>query len=163
MIRMVATSTELMVAAIGGGVRRITGVQDRLNKNKHAEKSDWATDIDGTLSEMMFAKWRGTYYMPENRSFKKPDVGGYYHVRSTSYVSGCLILRRNDAECAHLPFILAVTDPPVVMLIGWRYARECMVDEFWREDKNAWWVPQGSLRDMNDLPEPPEFITSLEA
>jgi hypothetical protein len=145
------TPMELLQGAMTGAIRRITSLTRAMDKNKHADKSDWATDIDGALAELAFAKWRRVYYRPSNMSLKEPDVGRV-QVRSTSHRHGHLILRPNDKSNAAQVFVLAITDAPDVRLIGWKFGVDCMCDEYWRDLEAGWWVPQAALNDLELLP-----------
>lgn len=144
------TPMELLQGAMTGAIRRITSITRAMDKNKHADKSDWATDIDGALAEIAFAKWRKVYYRPSNMSLKEPDVGKV-QVRSTSHALGHLIVRPNDKKNAAQPFALGITDAPYVRLIGWKFGVDCMKDEYRRED-GSWWVPQADLDNLDLLP-----------
>jgi len=142
---------ELLQGAMTGVIRRITSITRSLDKNKHADKSDWATDIDGALAELAFAKWRGVYCRPSNMSLKEPDVGKT-QVRSTSHALGHLIVRPNDKKNAAQPFVLGITDAPRVRFVGWKFGIDCLRDEYWREEKDGWWVPQADLDAMEVMP-----------
>lgn len=135
------TGTELMVAALVGEMRRVTSIKEGYNKHKHAEKSDWATDIDGASAELAFAKKRNIYWNASNRTFKDPDVGTW-QVRSTTHTDGHLIIRPNDVYLAER-FALVITDAPVYRIVGFITAGEARADKYWRGD--AWWVPQADL------------------
>jgi hypothetical protein len=113
------TYAEIWQASVAGCARRVTSVKEGYDKNKHAQKSDWATDIDGALAEMAFAK-------ASNRSFKEPDVGEW-HVRSTRHSEGHLIIRPNDNE-PEARFVFAITGDRWVSL--------------------GWWVPQSALTEL---------------
>ena len=145
------TPMELLQGAMTGVIRRITSITRSLEKNKHADKSDWATDIDGALAEIAFAKWRGVYCRPSNMSLKEPDVGKV-QVRSTSHALGHLIVRPNDKKNAAQPFVLGITDAPRVRLVGWKFGVDCMRPGYWREDKGSWWVPQADVEALELLP-----------
>lgn len=137
------TMAECMQAASAGSVRRLTSMKEGHDKNKHADKSDWATDIDGAAAEMAFAKLNNFYWSASNRTFKEPDVG-VWHIRSTTRVDGHLIIRPNDEDPEAL-FVFAVTNLPRVSIYGWIVAHEAKTDRYWRQDKNGWWVPQEAL------------------
>lgn len=117
-----------------------------LDKNKHAARSDWATDIDGAAAEMAYAKSVGCFWCAGLNTFKAPDVGSI-QVRSTAHRNGHLIVRRNDADDD--TFVLVLTDAPIFDIIGSMKGVEAKADEFWREPRNneagAWWVPQDRL------------------
>lgn len=147
MIIVKLTMPEVMQAAMGGVVRRITSMQNGYDKNKHCEKSDWATDIDGAAAEMAFCKHRKLFWSASNRSFKEPDVydreNYEWHIRSTNHDSGHLIIRRNDGPGW---YVLAITKTPEIRLIGWASETFSKQDEFWKED--SWWIPQDRLNKL---------------
>jgi len=124
----------------------VTSVKEGYDKNKHALKSDWATDIDGALAEMAFAKHMNFYWSASNRSFKEPDVGEW-HVRSTRHSDGHLIVRPNDVD-PESRFVFAITGDRWVSLVGWMLASEARIDQFWRENERGWWVPQSALTEL---------------
>jgi len=150
-VEMKMTKVELYLAAHLGAIRRVSGWQNNLNANKHAEKSDWATDIDGVLAEMATAKWLGVYYEPRNMDFKGPDVGRRCQTRSTTHREGHLIIRPNDEKLKDQPFVLCVTHRDTVWLCGWRYGGWCMKDEWWVFGDH-WEVGQSGLEAMDRFP-----------
>src|SRR5215467_14477408 len=89
--------SEMFSAALCGVMRRITSIKEGYANKKHAEKNDWAIDIEGAIAELAMAKLLGSYWEPTNRSFKAPDLGEI-HIRSTCHPSGHLIIRPNDPE-----------------------------------------------------------------
>ncbi len=135
------TFPELWQGAQAGCYRRLTGIKCNMNKNKHASKSDWATDIDGAIAEIAFAKHMGFYWDASNCSFKQPDVG-LWQVRSTRHSDGCLIIRPNDKN-EEERFVLAISDETSVALIGWIQVKDAKKEIFWNAD--GWWVPQSIL------------------
>ncbi|WP_439372946.1 hypothetical protein [Bradyrhizobium sp. DASA03120] len=142
------SSSELISAAMVGVVRRVTSIQRGHNKSKHAEKSDWQTDIDGAAAEMAVAKALGTYWEATNQSFKNPDLLNL-QIRSTNWCDGHLIIRPNDSESER--FVFVVASPPLYRIMGWITGRDARVEKFWREDKNGWWVPASELHGFSTL------------
>jgi hypothetical protein len=136
-------------------VTRVASIIERLNKNKHARKSDWATDIDGTNSEIACSKYLGIYWLPKINTFHdKPDLINGMDVRSTTHTDGHLILRDNDHP--HRRFILVIAKPPIYRLVGSKLGIDGMVERYRQKAFNAdeadcWWVKQD---DLDDLPEP---------
>lgn len=145
------TPAQLMMAGYTGTLRRVASIQSGHNKNIHAAKSDWATDIDGAASEIAVAQHLNVFWYPTVNTFKAPDVSAY-QVRSTTHHDGHLIVRKNDNPDERFVFVLTRT--PIFILVGSMLGREAMVDEFFRRgcdgEADAWWVPQGKL---GDLPE----------
>lgn len=141
---IILNSTELMIASLAGSMRRVSSIKDGLNKNKHAEKSDWSTDVDGAAAEMAFAKFLNVYWSAANNSFKEPDVGTW-QVRSTSRKDGHLIIRHNDKELEER-FVLIITEPPKYHIVGFILNLNSRQDRYWRGD--SWWVPQTDLTSL---------------
>lgn len=146
MITIKLTNAEIMQAAMAGVVRRMTSFKEGYNKNIHAEKSDWATDIDGAACELALAKHKCLYWNAGNRTFKSPDLTSFtqWHCRSTCHQNGHLIIRPNDRGSTGR-WVLGITNMPFVNLIGWIELNEAINNRFWRDDKNGWWIPQESL------------------
>lgn len=146
MIRIELDHRELMMAGQVGLMRRIKSISKGYDKNKHAVKSDWQTDIDGAAAEMAVAKWLGIYWGGHEGTFKAPDVGPY-HVRSTTHANGHLLIRPDD-DANDICF-LVITDPPIYSIIGSLRAGAGMLDVYWRpadtKGGGAWWVPQGKI------------------
>lgn len=141
MIEIRLTLEELLMAAQAGVIRRISSIKEGYNKNKHAEKSDWSTDIDGAAAEMAFSKFWGIYWNGSNRSFKSPDVGNW-RIRSTTHRGGCLIIRPND-EDINRKYVMIITDAPMFYIVGHMTPAQARQDKYWRGD--SWWVPQKDL------------------
>ena len=146
------SKSEVYQAAQAGVMRRIASMQNGNNKNIHAYKSDWATDIDGACAELAVAKYYGVYWEPSVNTFhKQSDVSNGYEVRSTPKPDGCLIVRGNDKE--DRTYILVICDSPTSFrLVGSKKVTDCKVDRFYRKGdqlgRNAWFVPQDALDDL---------------
>lgn len=153
------TPTEMWPGVCVGATRRITSIFKHHDKNKHADKSDWATDIDGAHAEQVLAKHLDRYWLPTNLTFKEPDVKDY-QVRSTTWHDGHLIIRPNDEDTGR-PYVLIETHAPNYIVCGWFTPAEAKIEKYWRKDKNSWWVPQEDLHDIRTMPPPP--IRTAEA
>lgn len=140
------TTMELWSGAIVGLARRLSSIQKGIDNKKHAEQSDWSIDIDGACAEIAVAKYRGLYWTPTNGTFKLPDLGDL-QIRSTSHLSGHLIVRPNDTKNER--FILVRTAPPSFTICGWYWASDAKADRYWRQD--SWWVPQSDLHDIAQI------------
>lgn len=147
-------AAELMVAAEVGAMRRVRSVCDKLNKNKHALISDWATDINGAAAEMAVAKHLGVYWNPRvanlqnGDDYKALDVAGW-QVRSTIYPSGHLIIRENDPDGQQ--YIFVVSTAPTFRLVGTFCSTDAKRDEFKYTDGQGfeyWRVPQERMLDL---------------
>jgi hypothetical protein len=148
MICITLTVTEILAGANVGIARRIKSLFAEYDHYKHADKSDWAMDIDGALAEQAFAKYRGVYWNCSNGTFKAPDVEKY-QTRSTSHRNGHLIVRPNDE--GNEVFVLIITKAPKFYIRGWMTTAEAKQDKYWHDD--SWWVPQTDVHDIASLPD----------
>ena len=148
------TSSELYVGAIIGACRRVASLQNGNDKNKHAAKSDWATDADGACAEIAASKFYGIYWEAHVNVFnERPDLTNGHNVRSTCHNGGHLIIRPNDNATRII--ILVICRAPLFRLVGSIVAGDGQQEDFFRSgqtfnESDAWWVPQDRL---NDLPE----------
>jgi len=152
-VEITLSTPELFVGASVGNMRRIASMQNGNNKNKHAHKSDWATDADGACAEMAASKYYGIYWEPHVNVFhERPDLSNGYNVRSTCHASGRLIIRPNDSE-DHL-FILVICKAPTFRLVGAIVGKVGKQVDFFQKgdfgEGDAWWVPQDWLAELPD-------------
>ncbi len=140
------------MAAYAGVHRRIDSTFAGYDKNKHARKSDWATDIEGACAEAAFAKATGQYWSAHVRSFKAPDVGAV-HVRSTTLTNGSLIIRPNDHD--DYAYALVICATPIFRLVGYIMGfaakRNFAVRPGSSGEADAWFIPQSALNDPTHL------------
>ncbi|WP_233854246.1 hypothetical protein [Paraburkholderia sp. HD33-4] len=146
-MRIDLTWPEMLNAAITGVIRRMSSMDKGLNKNRHASKSDYQTDVTGAIAEACFAKFMDHYWSCSVNTFKAPDVGDW-QVRSTEYRDGHLIVRPNDRDGERVAFL--VVDGFGATLIGWISVADAKVKCFWREECNSWWVPQDALAPFDE-------------
>lgn len=151
MIRIRLDWVEMFAACATGVARRIGSIHRGYNKNKHADESNFQTDICGAIAEACFAKHMGMFFGCSVNMFKAPDVGEW-QVRSTSYLDGHLIIRPNDETNAPVAFMICNGEWFGADLVGWFMIDEAKCLRFWREDKNSWWVPQCDLHLFDDDP-----------
>lgn len=146
--------SEMFCACVVGVVRRMSSIAKGLDAKKHADRSDFQTDIEGAIAEACFAKHHDHYWSCSVNTFKLPDVSEW-QVRSTGHRNGHLIIRPND-ELPEEHFALVITDTTSTSayfggdIIGWMKACEAQVDRYWRDDMNSWWVPQSDLHLFTD-------------
>lgn len=107
-------------------------------------------EITGAAGEMAVAKWSGRFFVPSVNTFHRvPDCLGNVEVRSTRHSDGHLIVRDNDATDRRYVLAIVATD---VTLAGWILGKDAQRPE-WRRasrrsDRQAWWVPQSELQQM---------------
>ena len=148
-IEIVLTNSELFSAASVGVLRRLQSISKGYDKNVHAQISNWATDIDGAAAEMAVSRVLGRYWSCHANNLHGDDVMGGIQVRSTTWPSGKLILRKRDQQHAKDTFVLVITTPPVFKIVGAIRGSAAMVPEYFQpaNDKGGegWWVPQDRL------------------
>jgi hypothetical protein len=144
------STAELMIAASVGAMRRVSSLKRRMDTDRHAPHSSWATDIDGAAAEQAVSKHLGRYWGGHIYNFNGDDVSGGIQVRSTSYHDGCLIIRESDAD--NSIFVLVVASAPSYTIIGWIKASDAKKAKYFRQGNgagsDAWWVKQSDLIDM---------------
>lgn len=147
------SEVEMTIAGMVGSLRLIksrgAGLRDPAAK---VGTADWSTDFDAACAEMALAKYLGLYWNGGVGTFKAPDVGDIYQVRSTKWGNGHLIVKENDIKPDEW-FILAITDClPAVRLIGGIQCRNAKQDKYRREDYgNNFWVPQEDLLELSEI------------
>jgi hypothetical protein len=136
------TWLEMFNACMVGVARRLSSMNKGYDKNKHAEISNFQTDIEGAIAEACFAKHRNLYWSSGINTFKGPDVSDW-QVRGTGHLDGHCIVRPNDKPGYRIAFLTVPCDRFGANLIGWIDTDKAKVDRFWRDD--SWWVPQDDL------------------
>lgn len=147
------TSSELMVAAMTGAMRRVKALNKNYNAGiYHAAGNEWSTDIDGAAAEMAVAKHLETYWSCHLNTFKAADVLSY-QVRSTHYKTGKLIVRPHDNP--EEKYILVICSGFDFDIKGWMYGHDAMRLEFFERGEGSaldhWKVPQDRLESMREL------------
>jgi hypothetical protein len=146
------TESELRFAAYGGVDRQVNALAHQRS-DQFKPRDYWGTHILACMAELAVAKWRGRYWSPAYDRENLPgssDLGERGEVRSSTNLDSPLILRPRDREKGESPFVLVVTEPPDMHLVGWAYGRDVMVDEFWVEREPAYWaMPQDRLQPIN--------------
>lgn len=144
------THPEIYIASDIGVIRNVASHQRELPRgNRDAEANNdhqWETDINGALAEIAVAKAYGVYWNPSVNVGKAADVG-IIQVRSNTRKNGHLIIRKSDKDDE--PFMLVICQNPEFHLVGWMYAKDAKVPEFYRPANKfgveAWWVDQDRL------------------
>jgi hypothetical protein len=145
------TEAELRYAAYTGIDRQVSALSHRRS-DQFRPRDYWSTHILACMAELAVAKWRGRYWSGfADAGFHSDSDVGKGEVRSSGNYDSDLILRPRDREKGDAPFVLVVTDPPEMHLVGWAYGREAMVEEFWRATPApaAWFMPQDRLRQIS--------------
>jgi hypothetical protein len=145
------------VSARRQAINRASG---RPNQNNF-DLDPLAVDRIGAICEYAASLYLGLPWNDPVRDapVKKPDVGPYYvkgtvlpdHYRGQAH----LIVRESDLACPPGLYILAVLAGVVVRFAGWCPIGVVRSIGTWmkrRPDRPAWWVAEGDLEDMGDLP-----------
>ena len=156
MVRVALNRYELRVAANVGVERRLTGIAKGREAFHGAEerKNEWQIDIIGCIAEYAFAKYMDRYWLPATDGSIQALEGdvAWYQVRSTQWPDGHLFVHDYDSD--EVPFVLAVVTDRYVDLIGWitgAGGKEAGKPKP-AGRHTTYWVPQHSLRDMEELP-----------
>jgi hypothetical protein len=125
--------------------------QGREDQRQNKSKPSLAMDEEGTLAELPARQILGVPWDPDHvdKPKSEPDIPPDWEVRSTTWESGCLIIRPKD-----MPYLSARRYVLVIVRreqSTWRIAgmidgRGGLRDEWHRDKDNngdeAWWVPQ---------------------
>ena len=153
------THHNLFIAGIIGISRHVKGVDKQGRYGADNARSGWQLNCDGACGEMAVAKWLGAWYDGALGNFEAADVDEL-EVRTNPNDWGDLILHPSDPDDS--VFILVLShDTPWFQLCGWMYGRDGKKDEYWREGtkgRPAFFVPQSTLRPMEDLPKQDRWI-----
>lgn len=142
MIRIVLDHAEMWSACCTGLMRQLQGMRRGFNGHKNGLTSNFQQHIEGAIAEACFAKYLGAYWSCSVNSFKGPDVADW-QVRSTAHANGHLIIRPHDHD--HYRVALLTTNTNGAVLHGWMNIADAKADQFWRPDRESWWVPQAAL------------------
>jgi hypothetical protein len=73
-------------------------------------------------------------------------------VKSTDRERGCLVVRK---DALSRPYVLAISNPPLVRIPGWIMSDDAKQDQFWRKDVRdpAYFIPQDELLTLAYLEE----------
>jgi hypothetical protein len=141
------THEELLLAAFHAITRSInrtfTHSGDRL-RNRWLEDG-LASGIIGAIGEMGVAKALNVFFPA---GFKQTDAY-FYEVRATTRKDGSLIVRENDSSAK--TYVLALVEPPKVIIAGCIYGADAKQKRFWRAPNGrpgAYFVPQRALKPL---------------
>jgi hypothetical protein len=161
------TWLEMFDACMVGISRRLSSMhKERENVLADIETAkdlnNFQIDIEGAVAEKCFAKRFGLYWSSSINTFAAPDVGNW-QVRQTTYDHGHLILRHKDKTPGERFAFLVVDDQKFgADLVGWIEQGEARTDQFWRADKNSWWVPQSNLHPFGDTLQQSEGLRNFK-
>lgn len=139
----------MLVSAQAGIIRRLASIQQGLNCDNNTKGvSNWETDVSGAIAEYAFAKYAKIFWAPSINTFKEPDVG-IFQVRSTSYKNGQLIIQKNDRD--NDPYVLLRGAYHNWEVAGWMRGKDAKQDQYWKEEKNSYWVPATDLEPIETI------------
>jgi hypothetical protein len=110
-------------------------------------------DIDGAAAEIAFARVMGVAPSVASGPSRGPDVAGF-HVRSTAWPNGKLIVRPGDSE--DNVYVLVIGSVKDWRVIGTAVGREAIHPDFWYEQNGrpgCYRFPQERLRRLQAQPE----------
>lgn len=116
-------------------------------------QAGWEGNISGAIGECAVALWAGIPWdgniegHEASHHGERPHDVGKYEVRASWHSSAHLVLRpsRDDGK-ERSPYILVTLEAlPVAKLRGWMWGGLVKQQEWWREDKSGWWMPQPAL------------------
>lgn len=155
-MRVYLNRFELRTAAQAGIERRIVAIQRGRTPLYGVEnrKAEWQIDIIGCIAEFALAKYLNVYWtsvVDDGVANLAGDVGKF-QVRSTSWLTGNLILRDTDKDDA--VFVLAIVGDRHVDFAGWIIASEGKKSGLKKDDENGihYWVTQDLLNPMESFP-----------
>lgn len=151
-IRVELSQTEWAVATTVGAIRHLKSFRDGRKPSHEYNREFWTDNMEGACGELAVAKAFRLYWAGSVDTFRTiPDVGRL-EVRTTSYQTGRLIHRPNEAP--DRPFVLLTGRSPAFIIRGWILGEDARRAEWW-DDPNgrppAWFVPQDALRPMAEL------------
>lgn len=143
------------VADYRKGSARAKGMQHRHGATEATCGMD--KELSGVLGEIATAKWLNVHWPDFGMTPGQIDCG-VCEVRSASRSSDCLILHddvKKDGPKLHLPFVLAIVQPPLVILRGWLIGHDGIRLKYFsdpsRKNRWAYFVPPKDLRPMPEL------------
>ena len=110
-----------------------------------------AREVSGCLGELAIGRWMDIYPFSVFEERKMGDVGEF-EVRTTAYVTGKLILTKDDnPERKYLLVTLPTYDS--ANIVGWMWGYEAQVEQHWDEKMRmpAYMVKQEFLHDPASL------------
>ena len=141
------TAMEMYQAGLVGLARRIDSMRRNLS-NTTGVVNSWNIDIEGALGEMALAKALNMYAGLPINNYKEADIGPY-HVRTTEYDDGCLILRKEDKlDCR---YVLITGKNGKYMVRGQIEGYAGTNPAYWRDPNGrpgAYFVPQSALQGL---------------
>lgn len=145
------TPVEAAMAGAVGSIRHGMSVGDR-RQDRHGLKPEddgLQCHILGAAGELAVAKMLGRYWGGDVNTFKRPDLGSNIQVRTRSRHDYDLLIRPDDNPDEI--FIHITGSPTRLVIHGWIYGREGMLDEFvqtYGGRPAAWFVPKRVLRPL---------------
>jgi hypothetical protein len=155
-IEIELTMPEFNLALSAAQMRIMASAMQRLNHATTYQRTlvkRLEEEVIGACGEIAVGKWKGKWFVPSVNTFHRvPDCLDDVEVRATALPDGHLIVRENDADDRR--FVLALVDGEHVRLVGWLHGRDAKRPEWVRDphgQREAWFVPQGALRHMDEL------------
>ena len=157
------TWSEMQVAHEVAGQRIIMNLRGGAKAKRGAPKGikGDALHLMACRAEMAVAKHLGRFWSGAVGDYSAADIGPGLgiEVRGTEYPDGRLIVHGDDDDPDDSIFVLVIANGPVMTLPGWMKGRVAKQQQWWSdptgENRPAFFVPQGALWDMDELPKRP--------
>ena len=122
-------TVELMFGAEVGMWRMIQDIQRGCSDHGGDPENQWSRNIDGSLGELAFKKWRNIYAMPSLGNYKEIDAGPYQVRTNCSRSYTDMVIRQRDIDDGTLfgrPWISVLGFCPDYEILGWYWGEDCL-------------------------------------
>ena len=133
------TLAEILLGAQNGIMRMVDNMKnDRQTTYGNNDMQNWQQHVEGSLSEMALAKYKGVFYAPNlGKMGHQPDVGKE-DVRATPYRNGHLLLHPEDDDSR--VFWLLIGKQGRYEVVGWMLAGDGKLQEYWGDLQKGWFA-----------------------
>ena len=156
MIAVTLTNTQTKTASWVGKLRNDESVKDgRVSQLYPSHLTDLQVHILGACGEMAFCKGTGIFWPATVNTFKLPDCGRDWQVKTRMRDRlNDMTLRQRDNPEHRYALVIGDAGLEHFDLIGWIRGKDGRRDE-WRSNPGgkgmAWWVPQDKLHRLEDI------------
>jgi hypothetical protein len=152
-VRVSLTPMQCRISALVGAERQTEALLRGLPDRHGFSGIGWDNHVEGAAGELAVAKVLGVFWGGTVNTFKAGGDVGRWQVRTRSREDYDLLIRDDDRPGD--TFILVVGKMPDYCVVGWKVFQPDGWPERWRKThggrEEAWFVPQQSLRDMEDF------------
>jgi hypothetical protein len=148
------TNREMAMAADCGIMRNIAAIIDERDDAYGLDEDDggWSKHVEGACGEVAVAKVLGRFWSPTVNVFNAPDIGRTIGVRTRSRHDYDLNIRPNDKP--QHAYVLVTGRAPNFIVRGYIIGADARRGKWLRDYGGrppAWFVPQASLLDIDEL------------